>query len=57
MPAMRHRARPVIDPVEIGDAAEEGLAEAEALAVAPDVGVAAALPSALADVSAKTCGA
>lgn len=57
MPAMRHRAKPVIEPVEIGDAAEEDLAEAEALVVAPDVGVAAALPSALADVSAKTCGA
>lgn len=54
MPAIRHKAKPVIELVDIGDAAEDGLAEGEdeeppAVAVAP-------LPP-LADVSAKTCGA
>lgn len=31
MPAIRHKARPVIEPVDIGDAAEDGLAEGEAV--------------------------
>lgn len=57
MPAIRHKARPVIEPVDIGDAAEEGLAEGEEAAMEPPEEVAAAVESPLAEVSRKTCGA
>ena len=55
MPDIRHKARPVIEPVDIGDAAEDGLAEGED--EEPPAEVAVAPPSPLAAVSTKTCGA
>lgn len=54
MPAIRHKAKPAIEPVDIGDAAEDGLAEGED--EEPPAEVAVALPP-LAEVSAKTWGA
>lgn len=55
MPAIRPKAKPVIEPVDNGDAAEDGLAEGED--EVPPTGVAVAPLSPLAEVSAKTCGA
>lgn len=55
MPAIRHKAKPVIDPVDVGDAAEDELAEGEDEEPPPDVAVALTPP--LADVSANTWGA
>jgi hypothetical protein len=57
MPAIRHKANPVIEPVDIGDAAEDGLAEGEDEDEEPPTDVAVALLSPLVAVSTKTCGA
>jgi hypothetical protein len=56
MPAIRHKAKPVIEPVDIGDAAPEDVLEGGD-AEEPPAEVAAALLPPLADVSTKTCGA